>query len=180
MESLPPKDVHLATAALGWLELGAPREAQAELEQLSPAAQQHPVILVLRWRVAHDLQDWETALALARQEIQVSPIEPQGYIHQAYALRRIRGGGLEKAHNALLPAARLFPDVDLVPYNLACYAAQLGRLDEAWEWLSRAFRLAENVSVMTDIALKDEDLRPLWPKIKTLSHFQDKSPPATP
>ncbi|WCJ59898.1 tetratricopeptide repeat protein [Fontisphaera persica] len=174
MKSLDPADALLANAALGWLELGNAHEAKAELERLSPGAQKHPVILELQWRIAHELADWQTALALARQQIQADPIEPAGYIHQAYALRRVKGGGLEKALHALLPAARLFPELDIVPYNLACYAAQLGRLEEAWDWLLRAFRLTEDATHLTSMALKDDDLRPLWPKIRTLTQIPGK------
>ncbi|MCX8156643.1 MAG: hypothetical protein N3J91_09385 [Verrucomicrobiae bacterium] len=173
MRTLPPAEVMLANAALGWLELGLPNEAQAELQRIAPPFQRHPVILELRWRVAHDLADWEQALAIAREEIQCLPTEPMGYIHQAYALRRIRGGGLEKAHNALLPAARLFPELDLVHYNLACYTAQMGRLEEAWQWWRQALKVTADTTCLMAMALKDDDLRPLWSRIRELSRKPD-------
>ena len=59
----------------------------------------------------------------------------------AKALRRASSGSLAKAWEALLPAAELFPREPWVPYNLACYAAQFSRLDEAWEWLCRSLAI---------------------------------------
>lgn len=155
-------------AALGWLELGNPHEARAELGEISPENAHHPWVLEVCWQVARALADWESALSIAREQIQTLPTEPAGYIHQAYALRRLKGGGLEKAHHALLPAARLFPEDELVHYNLACYTAQLGRLDEAWHWLSRALNVSQDSLRITQMALNEDDLRPLWAKIKAL------------
>ena len=61
----------------------------------------------------------------------------------------------------LLPAVELFPKLWLVPYNLACYCAQLGRLQEARQWLKKAFKLGDAKEVKL-MALDDPDLEPLW------------------
>ena len=44
-------------------------------------------------------------------------------------------------------------------FNLACYAAQLGNLDEAKEHLARAIDLDRGIRMMV---LDEPDLEPLW------------------
>ena len=82
-------------------------------------------------------------------------------MHKAYSLRRANDGGVEKAEPVLLEAAKLFPDDDMIQYNLACYCAQLGQLDAAHEHLGKSYELgdAQQIKLM---ALDDEDLKPLW------------------
>ena len=84
-----------------------------------------------------------------------------GWVHKAYAQRRATGGGIEKAKPLLEEAAKLFPDHDMIQYNLACYSAQLGQLDVAQEHLNKSYELgdAQQIKLM---ALDDEDLKPLW------------------
>ena len=79
----------------------------------------------------------------------------------------MKGGGLQAAWDALLPAFEKFPKEPTIPYNLACYACQLRRLDEARQWLERAVKIAgkEKIKFM---ALNDDDLEPLWQEIKRL------------
>ena len=67
----------------------------------------------------------------------------------------------------LRSAAAVFPRNKLIPFNLACYACQMGRLEEAQEWLDRAFE-AGGRKTMKAMALEDEDLRPLWDRIRNL------------
>ena len=69
---------------------------------------------------------------------------------------------------ALRPAFEKFPTEEIVPYNLACYAAQFGRLEEAWEWLHKAMAAAGDIKLIKDRALADADLKPLWERIHEL------------
>ena len=48
-----------------------------------------------------------------------------------------------------------------MPYNLACYECQLGRLEQAKHRLEKAFKLGEGEG-MRLAALDDPDLQPLW------------------
>ena len=52
-------------------------------------------------------------------------------------------------------------------YNLACYECQLGRLDQARAWLRKAFDLGDPAEMQAQ-ALRDPDLQPLWPEIRSL------------
>ncbi|MBL9168328.1 MAG: tetratricopeptide repeat protein [Verrucomicrobiales bacterium] len=161
-------DFHALQAVEGWLALGNPHEALAEWEKISPKLQQHPDVLNARWQIAASLKNWDDAFAAASQLMEVSPNDPTSWIHRSYALRRCRSGGLQQAWDALLPAVQKFPAVSTIPYNLACYAAQLGRPSEAWDWLHRAIEAAEDVTVIKEMALQDEDLRSIWDRIKTI------------
>jgi hypothetical protein len=58
----------------------------------------------------------------------IAIIAIESWIHQAYALRRMTGGGIKAAWDARLPAADRFPSQPMIAFNLACYACQLGRL----------------------------------------------------
>ena len=82
-------------------------------------------------------------------------------VHKAYSLRRANDGGVEKAKAVLLEAAKLFPDDDMIQYNLACYCAQLGQLDAAKEYLGKSCELGDAAQIKLR-ALDDEDLKPLW------------------
>jgi len=52
----------------------------------------------------------------------------------------------------------------MIAFNLACYACQLGRLEEAREWLRKAMDLGDEKEIKTR-ALDDPDLEPLWANI---------------
>ncbi|HZO84674.1 MAG TPA: hypothetical protein VFC26_05645, partial [Verrucomicrobiae bacterium] len=54
--------------------------------------------------------------------------------------------------------------VPTIPYNLACYACQLGRINDSRQWLKRA--LSVGGKKIRSLALEDPDLQPLWDEIK--------------
>jgi len=94
MQPLEPPDAHHLSAAEGWLGLGNLAEARAELDRIAPALQNHPDVLDVRWSLLAEEKDWPAALALARTRLQLAPKSAAGWLHQAYALRRVPGGGL--------------------------------------------------------------------------------------
>src|ERR1041385_5787113 len=113
-------DAHYWSAAIGWLELGNLAEARAELENIRPAARNHPNVLEVRWLICAEQQRWEEALEVARNLLTVAPKRSSGWLHQAYALRRVPQGSLQQAWDALLPAYEKFPKESTIAYNLAC------------------------------------------------------------
>jgi predicted Zn-dependent protease len=167
MQRLPPPDSHRLSAATGWLELGCPEEAVAELAAIQPENRDHPDVLELRWQLHADAHEWHDAVTAGRKMVEQSPSRVVGWLHHAYALRRAPGGSIELAMEALLPAADQFPSESIVPYNLACYACQLGRPQEALAWLDRAFKVGDRAELKA-MALDDEDLKTLWPLIQKL------------
>lgn len=152
-------DLHYLRAAQGWLELGDHREADEELKKITLQHRFHPEVLVVRWEIYAREGQWDLAHTIAHGLVALAPDNPVGWIHRAYALHQLRR--TEEAWHALLPAARKFPQNPTIAYNLACYAAQLGRLEEAKLWLERALQLGDPAKVKA-LAAEDPDLKPLF------------------
>ena len=167
MSKLEPPDTHYFLAAIGWSELGNLKEARAELAQVSTAQQEHPDVLELRWAISVEEKHWEEGLQIARTLLRRAPKRSSGWLNQAYALRRIPDGSVQKAWDALLPAFDKFPKEPTIPFNLSCYACQLRQLDAARDWLKRAVAVGGKEKIK-QMALKDSDLKPLWDEIQQL------------
>ncbi|HEX9048400.1 MAG TPA: tetratricopeptide repeat protein [Verrucomicrobiae bacterium] len=168
VQDLEIPDIHRLNAALGWLGLNSPAEARAELDSIPTARQLHPAVLEARWLLCAHEKNWHDALFVAEQEVTASPETVPGWLHRAYALRRVKGGGLTKAWDVLLPAAEKFPTEAVVAFNLACYACQMGQLEQAREWFQRALGIGDKKEIVK-MALDDEDLKPLWLEIKKIN-----------
>ena len=162
---LDPPDNHHLRAAIGWLELDNHVEAGEEIARIQPRLMNHPDVLDVRWSVCVAGQSWDAALNVAEMLVTVAPERSAGWAHRAYALRRVKNGGLHLAWAALRPAFEQFPKDWLIPYNLACYAAQLGQPDDAVVWLRRAMENARDSEGIRKMALADADLQPAWEQI---------------
>jgi tetratricopeptide (TPR) repeat protein len=167
IKPLEPPDIHHASAALGWLGLGNHLEANDELEKIAPQLRAHPDVLEIRWQICAKELKWEACNDIARTITQTDPCRASGWIHFAYSTRRAPTGSLEAARDILIPAAEKFPQVSIIPYNLACYACQLGDLKEAMQWLEKAIELAVKNDIR-GMALNDPDLEPLWKQISEI------------
>lgn len=167
MQPLEPPSLHHLSAALGWLELGNPAEALAELDRIESPWQDHADVLEARWMIHVERREWAAALESARLLTERAPERASGWLHRSYALRRVAGGGLEAAWQVLSAVADRFPKEPIVPFNLACYACQLGRREEALQWLQRALT-AGGKDRIRPMALADPDLEPLWESIRNL------------
>ena len=146
------------TAAEGWIELGLPLEAAAELAQITPQQQGHPDVLELRWHISAQEKQWVTCVELATVITQLAPERVDGWIHRSFALHELRR--TQEAFTQLLPVVGRFPSVWTIPYNLACYAAQLRQFEEAKKWLELA--VAMDKKTVQQAARDDVDLKPLW------------------
>jgi tetratricopeptide (TPR) repeat protein len=166
---LQPPDTHHLRAASGWLELGNAEEAGNEIGRISAACLEHPDVLEIRWAICAAGATWEAALDIARKLVASAPERASGWIHRAYCLRRVAQGGLSPAWDALRPAYEKFPQEPIIPYNLACYSAQFGNLDDAWDWLNKAAQAAGRVQPIRSMALTDADLEPLRERIRQWS-----------
>ena len=164
MQGLEPSDIHRLNAAHGWLGLNSPADARAELEAIASAQQLHPAVLETRWMLCAHEENWDDALLVAELELNTVPENSSGWLHRAYALRRVDGDGLAPAWDALLPAAEKFPTEPVIAYNLACYACQLNQLEIARSWLHTAAKIGGQKDIRK-MALADEDLKPLWEEI---------------
>ena len=132
--SMPSPDACHLQAACGWLELGNHREADEELEKITPRLRRHPDVLEMRWRIYSQAGKWEACLDLADAWVKLSPRRASGHIYRSFALHKLKR--TQEAFELLLPLVTRFPTKLTIPYSLACYAYQLGRLTEAERWLS--------------------------------------------
>ena len=163
MRRLNYPDRHHLSAALGWLELGDVREAESELRLITE--QDHPEVPEVCWRRAAYEKNWSLALEVARQIVQKAPDWPEGWIHQSYTLHELRR--TEEAWNELLSVAARFTEESVIPYNLACYACQMGNLAGAKNWLRKAAQLQSKEEIRK-AALNDPDLAPIRDYVQAL------------
>ncbi|MCW5557302.1 MAG: tetratricopeptide repeat protein [Verrucomicrobiae bacterium] len=167
MTPLPPPHQHRLNAAEGWLALGLPSEALAELDALPEVLRRESAVLDAEFAV-HTLQgNWQSAFEIAARHTEWHPDDSGAWIHRAYAARRRPEGGLDEAFRLLLPAADRFPAEGVIPYNLACYCAQQHQLDDAWHWLTRAARIS-GVERIRRMAANDPDLEALHARLEDL------------
>jgi tetratricopeptide (TPR) repeat protein len=165
MRKLTPPDNHHLNAATGWLELGNAAEAKAELARISSANRSHSGVLEVNWQICAAEKNWPAALATARNLVQLDPENVSGWIHQSYSLHEMKR--TQEALDLLLPIIEKFPGVSTIPYNLACYACQLGDLEPARNWLAKAVKIRGKEDIRK-VALADADLRQLWEEIRKL------------
>jgi tetratricopeptide (TPR) repeat protein len=165
MTELTPADEFALEAVSGWLMLGNPKEAAAELCSIPGERLTHPRVLLAAFELHAHMRQWEDAAEAARTVMLMAPDSPAGYVKCAFALHELRR--TEEAWKCLLPASRRFPDEWVVPYNLACYACQMGREQMAVRWLERAINAAGPMNLKR-IALEDPDLQPLRARIRKL------------
>lgn len=162
---LEPPDSHHLAAAEGWLELGNPAEALAELRHLTAEGAAHPAVLEMHWQISAQNQQWETCLELAARLVRLNPELPTGWIHRSYALHELKRTA--EARDQLLPAVPRFPQEAVMFYNLACYECRLGNLAQARRWLRETFAL-KNSGPWRRAAEVDADLAALWPELAKL------------
>lgn len=154
-------DAHYCKAAQGWLELGDPKESRRELKKIRVEFHGHPAVQAAWLDVFIALGRWAAARRLGEKLCGEFPGEPGFWLNCAYATRRCRGGGLAAASAVLERVAHTFAKEWTVPFNLACYRCQMGRMKEAQRLLSRAVKLGGEP--VRQAALRDEDLKELWP-----------------
>jgi tetratricopeptide (TPR) repeat protein len=154
---LEPPDQQFFTAACGYVELQMFQEANEELEKIDPFLRAAPEILALRIEIYRGLQKWELMTELTRRLTEFEPDNPQWPVSLAYATRR--ANSIEAAKEILLSVETKFPTEAVIKYNLACYCCQLAEIEDAKNYLKKAFEIDPNWRIA---ALDDPDLQPLW------------------
>jgi lipopolysaccharide biosynthesis regulator YciM len=158
--TMDPQFQRRLLAASGFAELSLFQEAVEELQELPESSKELPTVLVVWLEVYQHWRKWSEAESIATRLMEMEGDEPSWPIALAYAIRRSRG--LVFAHEILLQAGEKFPECGTIQFNLACYCAQLGKLDEARERLRRAIQLDKGFAAM---AKSDPDLKPIRQEI---------------
>jgi tetratricopeptide (TPR) repeat protein len=141
----------------GYLALGMLAEAEAELNAADAGGgAELPEVRMLRVALLHEKQDWPALRTLARALVETQPEEAGWWVSLAFATRR--ASSLAEARTILLEAESRHRDEAIIQFNLACYAAQIGAIDEARERIRRAIDLNE---AFRELARHDPDLDPL-------------------
>ena len=122
-------------------------------------------VLEVRWQIYAKAKDWEACLHISGAITKTAPERASGWIHRSFSLHKLKR--TQEAWDSLFDITDRFPQVPTIPYNLACYAAQLGKLWESQQWLKQAFKIGDPKE-MKLMALDDPDLKPLWEKIGEL------------
>ena len=144
--------------------LGDLKEANRELNQITPDFQQHADVLETRFAIHAKGRRWVACMEVAAALLDVAPERPAAWISTAQTLHGLRQ--TQDAWEALYSIQGKFPRMPVIPYNLACYACRLGRLRESKRLLRKAFKLGGEK--FRKMALSESDLKPFWPLIKTL------------
>jgi Flp pilus assembly protein TadD len=138
-------------------EAGKFDAALRALEGIPERYQVNPDILEFRCHLYMSAQQWALAADLAQRLAETAPDEPGHWISWAFATRRLHS--IEAAEKILLAARAVHPQCAILHFNLACYAAQTGRLPQAAAHLETAVRLEP---AMAKQAGEDPDLLPLF------------------
>jgi len=154
---LEQPDRQHSQAAAGYVELGMFLEANTELDKIDPFNRAAPEVLALRIEIYRGLAKWELMQQLAKRLTDFQPDDLQWTISLAYATRR--ADSIEAEKEILLNAEPKFPNEVAIKYNLACYFCQTGDIQNAKNYLEKAFEIDLNWRMA---ALEDEDLKLLW------------------
>lgn len=120
-------------------------------------------MLELRWQIFAHARNWEACLDIASALVTLIPIQSEGWIQRSFSLHELKR--TQEAFDKLRPAAKEFPKVWRIPYNLACYCAQLGRMEDAADWFKKAMLIEERK--VQEAGINDPDLNPLWDSMST-------------
>jgi hypothetical protein len=147
----------LLEAADGYLFLGLPTDALAELDKIPKEDRSQAMVLIACTRVLLHLKKWEDAEHLATQGTIRHPDHEEFTVQRAFALHQLQRG--EAAMNVILEAPEWLRRTGILHYNLACYEAQLGDLKTARQCIKVACKM--NTAMRKNAAV-DPDLRGLW------------------
>jgi tetratricopeptide (TPR) repeat protein len=158
MKPLEPPDSIQLRVALGWCELHAFTEADAELDNINASLRAHPKVLEVRCQIYANLEKWAGALDIASAIVKLVPDWPNGWVYRASSLTELNRH--QQAYETLAEGVARFPADKIILYDLACVCCALKRIDEARTWLGKAIDVGgKDVKLR---ALDDPDLEPLW------------------
>lgn len=159
MDLLSHAAQHHLRAAEGWLDLGAPAEAHAELDLIEPEGREHPDVLHLRWQIHRKTKEWECCFQFAQSLTEKAPEDPRAWTAMAQTLYFT--SRIQEAYDLAVSKITTFPTHWPLYYDAACYACLTGRLGQAKQFLQLASALGDESEVKR-MAAQDVDLKDLW------------------
>lgn len=155
----PPDDIareRILNAAGGYVELGLPDMAWDELNTLSDTDRNRADVKEFMLGLLIRESRWEEAATTGHLLCREPEIPPTVYIHTAFALHEL--GRTPEARALLLAGPVTLREDPLFHYNMACYLAVSGDLQDAEVCLRTAFQMDPKLRVH---ACTDPDLRGL-------------------
>jgi tetratricopeptide (TPR) repeat protein len=147
-------------AAQGYIELEMPDEALRELDAISQGDQNREEVLQMRLFVFMRSRQWDDALDICSRLRRESPDCTTGYIHGAFCLHEM--GRTLEAKQLLLTGPACLLREPTYHYNLGCYDAVLGNIDEASHHLETSFLMDKK---FREIAKYDPDLKSVYDQL---------------
>ncbi len=141
-------------AAQGYIELDMADEALRELDELSPADQGAPEVLQVRLFVFMRGRRWREAMEICDRLRAADPQQTTGFIHGAFCLHEL--GQTRAAKDLLLRGPASLLREATYYYNLGCYDAVLGNIEDAQHAIEISFKMDDK---FREIAKYDPDLR---------------------
>ncbi len=141
-------------AAQGYIELEMPGEALRELDELPPADQECLEVLQVRLFIHMRARRWGDALEVCDHLRERDPHQSTGFIHGAFCLHEL--GRTREAKELLLKGPATLLREATYYYNMGCYDAVLGNLEDAQHALEISFRMDDK---FREIAKYDPDLK---------------------
>ena len=146
----------LLLAAQGYSELGLPELALDELDLLPEEVRTSPLGMESRLSVLMQAKRWKQALPVGRELCRVAPYKTAGFIHAAFCLHEL--GKSRDALELLSSGPAVLKAEPTYHYNLACYEAALGNIEQARAHLNVSFAMDKSLK---DFARTDPDLKAL-------------------
>jgi predicted Zn-dependent protease len=141
-------------SAQGYGELEMPDEALRELDAILPEDQLREEVLQMRLFIVMRAKRWEEALSICARLRARNPEGAAGYIHGAFCLHEM--GRTTEAKRLLLQGPSCLLLEPTYHYNLGCYDAVLGNIEEATRHLQTSFQMDGK---FREIAQYDPDLK---------------------
>lgn len=154
---MSPESRRALQAAHGYHDLDMVEDAWKSLRTLSTAERENPAALEIEAILWLKEKNWTKAMEISQRLCASDPMACAGYIHQAYCLHEM--GQTAEARQTLLDGPAALRDVAIFHYNMGCYQAQLGDLDDARRFLRKAFEMDPALS---NLAKRDPDLAGVW------------------
>jgi hypothetical protein len=143
--------------AHGWLELGCPREAFDQLDELPDSLHSAREVLKLKCKILSASRKWVELSGLSETAYRYYPSEPT--FAEDWAWAEHKQGRTDEAYNILLQASRNYQTTWRTAYFLACFSHVLKQRDDAAQWLGHAFLLHSAPAQLKEQALREEQFR---------------------